>query len=320
MNNGKDDNWIGRVNPLAVILLLSPAILYAIVLLLPTFDDWTYYTAPSFDGLFNYRLLPNSSYWRPFDAAFGWLLGLTSPAMLGTVYGVDALNQACSHFFGLLGLWHYFNRGRKPRVALWLTCVFVATLWKENGIMFFFIAPLFAFGISGPGSPGGGWGRLRSGMVWGVVASAAYFALRIALTTAYVDINHEYFESTPVAKLLDVAMFIGMAWVPVDYVSLVHAPSRNLLLVAATAAMSMPFIVVLLFSHHAFIRRPVDGGAHGGFPGRQGRRLRPPCPALRHVCGFLPLRRLAPLAEVLRLGPYGPAHGARSHREDRRAC
>ena len=76
MNNGKDDNWIGRVNPLAVILLLSPAILYAIVLLLPTFDDWTYYTAPSFDGLFNYRLLPNSSYWRPFDAAFGWLLGL----------------------------------------------------------------------------------------------------------------------------------------------------------------------------------------------------------------------------------------------------
>lgn len=195
MNNGKDDNWIGRVNPLAVILLLSPAILYAIVLLLPTFDDWTYYTAPSFDGLFNYRLLPNSSYWRPFDAAFGWLLGLdhrmfpalnhivvyaahvgvtvlvyrlatamglcktarnigtvfffTSPAMLGTVYGVDALNQACSHFFGLLGLWHYFNRGRKPRVALWLTCVFVATLWKENGIMFFFIAPLFAFGISG---------------------------------------------------------------------------------------------------------------------------------------------------------------------------
>lgn len=304
MNNGKDDNWIGRVNPLAVILLLSPAILYAIVLLLPTFDDWTYYTAPSFDGLFNYRLLPNSSYWRPFDAAFGWLLGLDhrmfpalnhivvyaahvgvtvlvyrlatamglcktarnigtvfffiSPAMLGTVYGVDALNQACSHFFGLLGLWHYFNRGRKPRVALWLTCVFVATLWKENGIMFFFIAPLFAFGISGQGSPGGGWGRLRSGMVWGVVASTAYFALRIALTTAYVDINHEYFESTPVAKLLDVAMFIGMAWVPVDYVSLVHAPSRNLLLVAATAAMSMPFIVVLLFSQRRhLVSRPL---------------------------------------------------------------
>lgn len=304
MNIDKDKNWIGRVNPLAVILLLSPAILYAITLLLPTFDDWTYYTTPSFDGLFNYKLLPNSSYWRPFDAAFGWLLGLDyrmfpalnhvvvysahvgvtvlvyrlatamglcktarnigtvfffiSPAMLGTVYGVDALNQACSHFFGLLGLWYYFNRGRRPRVALWLVCVFVSTLWKENGIMFFFISPLFAFGVSGPGSLCGGRARLRAGMVWGIAASAVYFALRLALATAYVDINHEYFESTLVSKILDVGMFIGMTWVPIDYVSLVHAPSRNLFLVAVTVAMSMPFIVVLLVSQRRWlVSRPL---------------------------------------------------------------
>ena len=39
-----------KLNPLfTVILLLSPFIIYWLTLLLPTFDDWGYFTTPDYD-------------------------------------------------------------------------------------------------------------------------------------------------------------------------------------------------------------------------------------------------------------------------------
>ena len=68
-------NITRHITPITVILLLSPFILYAITLLLPTFDDWTYYTTPYFGTLTLNNLLPERSWWRPFDVIFGWVLG-----------------------------------------------------------------------------------------------------------------------------------------------------------------------------------------------------------------------------------------------------
>ena len=286
MKRHDDRSWMERINPLVPISLLSPFLLYAISLLLPTFDDWTYYTVPYFGELFTYRLLPNASYWRPFDALFGSLLGLDyrlfpalnhvfvyaahlgstvlvyrlasmlgfnatarnvatvfffiSPAALGTVLGIDALNQAYSQFWGLLGLKADLGGcGRRNRAA-WLACVCVATLSKENGIMFFFIPPLLAYGFGRAGS-----GRLRRDLLYGLAASAAYFCVRLALTNSHVDVLDDYFESTLSSKLSDIGTFIGMTWIPLDYVCLVHPPSRNLWVLALTLALPMPFMLTL---------------------------------------------------------------------------
>ena len=55
----------------ALMLLTAPAVVYALTLLRPTFDDWTYTTYPNTDPDFWKYLLPYGDYWRPFDGAFG---------------------------------------------------------------------------------------------------------------------------------------------------------------------------------------------------------------------------------------------------------
>lgn len=63
-------------HPFFWIIILSPLFLWLLILLLPTFDDWTYLTTPCFDDFTPESLLPYKSYWRPFDAFFGHILGL----------------------------------------------------------------------------------------------------------------------------------------------------------------------------------------------------------------------------------------------------
>lgn len=125
--------------------LSLPVILYFLILILPTFDDWTYLTAPYFGKVLTAeRMLPWNGYWRPFDALTGSILGLNhhlfpalnhvlifiahvlstcliyritnghllpaaffflSPGMLGTVLDIDSLNQAYANLWGLLALY-----------------------------------------------------------------------------------------------------------------------------------------------------------------------------------------------------------------------
>jgi hypothetical protein len=51
----------------------------------------------------------------------------------------DALNQAYSAFFGLLGLYLYAKRGGYSYIPL---CM-VALLWKESGVSWFFVIPVY---------------------------------------------------------------------------------------------------------------------------------------------------------------------------------
>lgn len=141
-----------------IILALSPFIIYWLTILLPTFDDWTYFTRPDyyFGEHFYDRLMPHFSYWRPWDGMFGYILHLypdlfpalnhavvyiahlggtyivyriskelgfkpfacsvatlyffISPAMLGTVLGIDSINQAYASFWGLLATYIYIRK------------------------------------------------------------------------------------------------------------------------------------------------------------------------------------------------------------------
>ena len=61
--------WIGLLSLMAFSLLA----LFAPIM--PFHDDWWYLTAPNVD--FTWRdLLPEKSFWRPFDALFGGFLGM----------------------------------------------------------------------------------------------------------------------------------------------------------------------------------------------------------------------------------------------------
>ena len=277
-----------------VILFTSPIVLWLLCQLLPTFDDWTYYTAPYMGSLFSSRWLPMDSWWRPFDHVFGWIVGLNyrlfptlnhvfvyaahlmntllvwhiarqlrftpfgrtvavgffylSPAMLGTVTGIDSLNQAYSHFWGLLATSIYLReasfrgerRGeRGERIVLipqsshstllsplstllCILCILIATLCKENGYMWGIIAPLVAWGFQIID-------RRRLLRHWALVIALgiAYLVVRLLLTTSQVDINNEYFDVTLADRLKDIATFVGLTWIPIDYVALFNLSTQH---------------------------------------------------------------------------------------------
>lgn len=278
-------------NPLTYIVIASPFLLYAIILLLPTFDDWTYYTNPyhDFGDSFINRLLPDYSYWRPWDALFGYILSLApalfptlnhvvvylahlvstfiiyrlaanfgfntlgrniatifffaSPAMLGTVLGIDSLNQAYSQMWGLAATLVYIEMKGRWRLPLWLAFALIGTFAKENCITFFFIPQVLAWGT--------GKTTIRQALkdtAWALLVILAYFLARNTLTNDNVRINNAYFENTLSRKLKNLGVFIGMTWIPLDYICLWHAPNRNLVTVAVTLALGAPFMLYLFFS------------------------------------------------------------------------
>lgn len=283
-------------NPILWILVASPLFLWAIILLLPTYDDWGYFTTPYYDfgGGFTSRLVPRSTYWRPWDCIFGYVLSLKpslfpalnhiavylahvgccvfvyhigkllkfnlvarnistlfffiSPAMLGTVLGIDSLNQAYSELWGLAATWLYLRRRDRMHTFLWLLAAVVATFAKENGIVFFVIPQILAWGFSRI--------TLRQAVrdtAWAALCIAVYFFARIMLNNPEVYVEEEYLENTLSRKLKNIGVFIGMTWIPLDYVCLICKPCRNLLVVGVTLALGMPFIVYLLGRQRKYI-------------------------------------------------------------------
>lgn len=278
-----------KVNPLfAIILILSPFIVYWLTLLLPTFDDWGYFTTPDYDFGENFfdRLIPRYTYWRPWDGIIGYILSLKpawfpalnhiivylahlggtitiyliakelklksfacnmtalyffiSPAMLGTVLGIDSPNQAYSSFWGLLSVLLYIRLSKPYNIILWLTCALIGTFAKENAIVYFVVPQIIAFGFKRITLS-----QALKDTIWAGLIVIIYFSARILLTSDVVYINEEYFENTFARKLKNICVFLGMTWLPLDFVSLVHSPCRNIPITIATMLLSFPFMIVL---------------------------------------------------------------------------
>lgn len=262
------------------IFVTIPLFLWGLTGVLPTFDDWTYCTAPHFCSFFdNEYLLPYNSYWRPFDGIFGYLLGLNyklfpllnhififlghlmctgvvyflltkrnilsavffyaSTAILGAVLDIDSLNQVYSQFWGLVALWCYLN-GRK---ALWVACFLIATLCKENGIMFAFVPILIKWGYDS------GWKierRYFKDAAVATIAVIAYGVVRIALTLADSSFNKDYLDTSTMDHVVDAVQYISYTIFPIDYAALLYPPERNVPLAVVTALLALPFICILL--------------------------------------------------------------------------
>ena len=293
-----------------VILFTSPIVLWLLCQLLPTFDDWTYYTAPYMGSLFSSRWLPMDSWWRPFDHVFGWIVGLNyrlfptlnhvfvyaahlmntllvwhiarllrftpfgrtvavgffylSPAMLGTVTGIDSLNQAYSHFWGLLAMTIYLAKAEASPKHSFFLAILIATLCKENGYMWGIIAPLVAWGFQLIDRR-----RLLRDWALAIALGIAYLVVRLLLATSQVHINNEYFDVTLTDRLKDIATFVGLTWIPIDYVSLFNLSTQHAAPLHANGDLStfQPFnlstfqlfisaALVMPFMLYAYFRKP----------------------------------------------------------------
>lgn len=277
----------------ALLLLSAPLVAYALTLLRPTFDDWTYTTYPNTDPAFWKFLLPYGDYWRPFDGIFGYVVAMgndlfptlnhlciylghlmatllvwfvarqlafppaarltaatlhyVSPAILGTLMTIDTLNQVYVSCWGLAALWVYLRQGRHS-VPLWIAMCGVATLCKENGIMWLAICPLVAWCF------GRETGReAKQHLLWAALFFAAYWAVRLSLPNYYHKEVNEYLAASVFEKVKNLAKYLLFSYTSMDFVSLLHRPSRNIPFLLLTILLSFPYFVMNLVL--AFRRR-----------------------------------------------------------------
>lgn len=272
---------------MAAVLLTLPIVTWALLLLQPTSDDWTYLTRPQvYSKWETYLFLPSSNYWRPFDALIGSLLG-TIPAafpalnhilvltahvastlavnkicnimgtgrtarntatvffycstgVMGTVLGIDSINQAFATTFGLLGLLAYLPaRGCKPRYIPWLILTITSTFMKENGITWTAVTPLIAYGMRLTDRR-----TLCRGLAAGFIAAMAYMAIRfITADNGGITYTPSVYEWRDTAE--GICIFLLMTWVPADYMCIVYPPEQNMLAATLTALAGIPFLWLL---------------------------------------------------------------------------
>lgn len=264
------------------ILLCSHLFLwiFAIFFLLPTNDDWGYLAAPQINGFSYNSFLPNELFWRPVDAFVGLttthfpvlfpflnhlllacglilssyflykiliLLGikgetitvsigifLVSPATLGTILGIDSINQMYSVCFGMLSIMLYL-RNRKN--MLWILAAIFSVFSKENGIVYFIIPPIIGY-INDKKTKA----NLKMGG-YGIIFIMIYFVLRIGLQSSSIKIDEDSpYAFTIVKKITDLVSFIVGTTSVVDFISLIHKPSRNVFIVAITLLISILFL------------------------------------------------------------------------------
>ncbi len=270
-----------------LLLLAATPIAYALTGLRPTFDDWTYTTYPNTDPDFWKYLLPYGDYWRPFDGAFGYLVALAdnlfpslnhlciylghlmatllvglvarqlkfcpqarltamalhyvSPAILGTLMTLDSLNQVYASCWGLAALWVYLRGGRRATLT-WLALCGMAIWCKENGAMWLGICPLVAWCF------GQETGReTKRHLAWATLFFAAYWIVRLSLPNYYHKEANEYLTAAPIEKVKNVAKYLLFSYTSLDFVSLLHRPSRNLPFLLLTFLLSLPYFTLNLF-------------------------------------------------------------------------
>lgn len=165
-----------------------------------------------------------------------------STGMIATVLNTDSFNQVYSHLWGFLGLWIYLTHNGTKKYVLWCSTIMIATLCKENGMMWAWATPLTAWGLQYVDKK-----ETKKDILIGTAVMVVYLLIRFSLSQYIVDTESDDYFNTPLLRhIRGIAMLLGYSFVPLDYVSIVHPPTRNILLAAITAVLCIPFLLLLL--------------------------------------------------------------------------
>ena len=278
-----------------LIILLSPLLLYAVWFILPTHDDWAATTTPDFTPFFTKEHFFFYGYhWRPFDTWIGYLVGRNPqllfpainhllvvlghflsvvalfkvlivlgfnkktinvstlfffiiPATMATVTAIDSQNQVYALTTDLIAFLFYVKNS-KNKYIFWPILIFLATLFKENGLMWALICPVLAYGFDLIDKK-----TLKKDLFVGLGIMLAY-ALIIAIQPKDIMIHPEY-EPGVLKIIKNIVKFLFSSFITVDYIYLLHQPSRKLLWAIVSFLFALPFLYIVfirqwqLFSH-----------------------------------------------------------------------
>lgn len=264
-----------------------PIILWAILQILPTFDDWTTLSAPNRDPNFIQYFLPYGMTWRPGDALFGYINGISyklfpklnhilvfaahigstllvykitkilcfrinasiiatlffyiSPCVLGNILSCDATNQSFAHFWGILAVYLYLNEQNKRKYLLWVTCVYLASAFKDNGIAWSIIPPIISYAFDKIEKQ-----RFKTEFMLGLAIAVIYAIVRLTIPH-HLYINASYADDVVslYSRIKGFITWIGYTWFSVDYICIIHKPSRNFYMAVGTFLLSFPFMLAI---------------------------------------------------------------------------
>lgn len=165
-----------------------------------------------------------------------------SPAMIATVLNTDSLNQVYSHLWGFLGLYIYLTHKGKKKYIIWCATIMIATLCKENGMMWAWATPLLAWGLKKNNKQ-----ETKKDILIGTTIMIVYLIIRFSLSQHIINTeSDDYLSTSWMRHIRGVAMMIGYSFIPIDYVSIVHAPTRNMALAGGTAMLCVSFVILII--------------------------------------------------------------------------
>lgn len=273
---------------IVIIIVLVPLLLWAVIPILPTHDDWAGTTKPDFTPFFTKEHFFFYGYhWRPFDTWIGYIVGknpqvlwptfnhvlvvvghllctlsiyqllkvlnctktakniatlyfFITPAAMATVTAVDSQNQVYALTCGIISFLFYIKM-KKGKYPIWISLVFLATLFKENGLMWAWICPILAYGYGFIDKQ-----TLKKDLLIGLAIMVSY-ALAIVILPKNIIIHQDYVpDDFKVVK--NIVKFLFTTFITIDYIYLLHQPSRQL-----TAA-GISFLLAVPFIYYIFIR------------------------------------------------------------------
>lgn len=267
---------------IVVIILLTPLLLDAVLPILPTHDDWAGTTKPDFSPFFvKEHFLFYGYHWRPFDTWIGYVAGrnpqllwpafnhtlvvighllcslavyqlltvlhfsktarnistlffFLSPATMATVSAIDSQNQVYALTCDIMAFLLYIKL-KKGKYIVWGSMIFLATLFKENGLMWAWICPVLAYGFDFIDTK-----TLKRDLLAGTAIMACY-ALAILLLPKDMTVHPDYLPEN-FKTIKNIVKFLFLTFVTVDYIYLLHQPSRNILLAALSLLLATPFL------------------------------------------------------------------------------
>ena len=183
------------------------------------------------------------------------LLFYVSPAMLGTVFDTDGMNQAGCLCFSMLGLMAYlqftkhyehktdYSQGKLYwPLAVWIVLTWIATLFKENGITWFVVAPLLAWSLGKSNKR-----QTVNGVAIGMVAALAYAVVRLSLPR-YGTWNEAYALMTPFGFVKSLYKMFSSLLLPIDNICLMY--DHNYVATALSLVFASPLFVFLMAHAH----------------------------------------------------------------------
>jgi len=252
-----------------VILFIAPLLLWGILQILPTFDDWNTLSSPNFDADWTKYFLPLGSFWRPFDATFGYISAQNYQLFPNLNHICIFIGHLINTFlvYQIISLLKFNQLSRSIATTLFylspctLATVLACDSLNQTYSQLWGLLTIWIYlSVDGRKKYMLWLGTViiaalakENGLAWAVVPPIfAYgfrlisvrrlrkdilFGLSIAILYAvvrlslpqYGDYNPDYQTFSLVRRLQEIAMLFVNTFFAIDIMSFVHQPSRTLL-------------------------------------------------------------------------------------------